>query len=98
MSYGRRVELMRQIRELARRKEFLDASEDTGDRMDAALLEAEVNRLYLVWGLKAVSGLTIDGVNATPALLTEKGPEDLFREALTGVRLQAGLTEIERKN
>jgi hypothetical protein len=98
MSYGRRVDLMRRIRELSRHKEFMEASEQPGDKMDAALLEAEINRLYLKWGLIAISGLLVDGLEATPELLAEKGPESLFREALTAVRHQTGLTESERKN
>src|ERR1035437_7981818 len=57
MSFGRRVELMRRVRELARRTEFLAASEDSGDKMDAALLRAEIERVYVIWGVKAVSGL-----------------------------------------
>jgi hypothetical protein len=98
MSYSRRVELMRQVRELARQKEFLEASDRPIDKMDGALLEAEINRLYFGWGLKAISGLIVDGVNATPEVLAEKGPESLFREALTAVRHETGLTEAERKN
>ncbi len=98
MSYGRRVELMRKIRELSRKLEFLEAGSEPGGKMDAALLEAEINRLYLTWGLQSVSGLTLDGADATPDLLAERGPEDLFREALAAVRTQAGLTEAERKN
>jgi hypothetical protein len=98
MSYGRRVELMRKIRELSRKVEFLEAGSEPADKMDAALLEAEINRLYLTWGLRSVAGLTLDGTEATPDLLAEKGPEDLFREALAAVRTQAGLTEAERKN
>ena len=98
MSYGRRIELMRRIRELARKMEFLEAGGEPGDKMDAALLEAEVNRLYLSWGLLGVSGLTLDGAEATPELLAESGPEELFREALATVRAQAGLNEAERKN
>lgn len=98
MSYGRRADLMRKIRELARQQEFLRASEQPGDKMDAALIEAEINRVYLKWGLKAVSGLMVDGAEATPELLAESGPEDLFREALEAVRLQTGLSAEERKN
>jgi hypothetical protein len=98
MSYGRRSELMRRISELARRHEFLDASDRLDDRMQAALLESEINLTYLRWGLQSIAGLTVDGANATPELLAEKGPEDLFREALTAVRSQAGLTAEERKN
>jgi hypothetical protein len=98
MSYGRRVELMRRIRELAGRMEFLEAGSEPADKMDVALLEAEINRLYLTWGLSAVSGLILDGLEATPDLLIERGPEDLFREAVSAVREQTGLTEAERKN
>jgi hypothetical protein len=98
MSFGRRVDLMRKVRELARRMEFLEAGKDPGDRMDAALLQAEIDRLYLVWGLQAVAGLELDGSQATPESLAEAGPEDLFREALAAVRSQTGLSEEERKN
>jgi hypothetical protein len=98
MSYGRRAELMRRIREVARQQEFLEASEKPADKMDAALLEAEINRVYLTWGLKSIAGLTVDGSEATPELLAEQGPEDLFREALEAVRAQAGLNAAERKN
>ena len=98
MSYGRRVELMRRIRELSRKLEFLDAGSEPGDKMDAALLEAEINRVHLNWGLQAVSGLKLDGEDATPDSLAARGPEDLFCEALAAVRKQTGLSEAERKN
>jgi hypothetical protein len=98
MSFGRRVELMRKVRELARRKEFLEAGQQPGERMDAALLQAEIDRVYLVWGLQEVSGLELDGAKATPEVLAESGPEELFREALAAVRRETGLTEEERKN
>ncbi|MGD0771593.1 MAG: hypothetical protein ABSC05_02105 [Candidatus Solibacter sp.] len=98
MSFGRRVELMRRVRELAKRTEFLAASEDKGDKMDAALLRAEIERLYVAWGVKAISGLAVDAQAAGPELLTEAGPEELFREALAAVRRETGLSEEERKN
>jgi hypothetical protein len=98
MSHRRRSELMRSIRHLAGRHEFLQASEDLGDKMEAAVVESEISCLYLKWGLKAVTGLTIDGSEATPEMLVDSGPEELFREALAGVRAQAGLTASERKN
>ncbi|SRR5579885_2571885 len=98
MSYGRRTELMRRIRELARQMEFLEAGQEPADRMDAALVEAEIGRLYVSWGLRAISGLVVDGAEATPELLVESGPEDLFREALAAVQAQAGLSDAERKN
>ena len=98
MSFGRRVELMRRVRELARRMEFLEAGKEPGDRMDAAMLQAEIDRLFLTWGLRSVSGLQLDGAEASPDSLAEAGPEDLFREALAAVRAQTGLSEEERKN
>jgi hypothetical protein len=97
MSFGRRVELMRRVRELARRVECFEAG-DLGQRMDAGLLRAEVERLYVAWGLVAVSGLRVDGAESTAEGLIECGPEELFREALAAVRREAGLTEDERKN
>jgi hypothetical protein len=98
ISFGRRVELMRRVRELARRMEFLETGRAPGDKMDAALLQTEIDRLFLTWGLRTVSGLELDGADATPELLAEAGPEDLFREALAAVRAETGLTEAERKN
>jgi hypothetical protein len=98
MSFGRRVELMRRVRELAKRTEFLAAGEDSGDKMDAALLHAEIERLYVAWGVKAISGLAVDALVAGPELLTEAGPEELFREALAAVRKETGLSPEERKN
>src|SRR5687767_13614438 len=98
MSFGRRVELMRRVRELAGRVEFLEAGQAAGEKMDAAVVRAEVDRLYLVWGLRSVSGLIVDGVAVTPEMLADCGPEDLFREALAAVRAEAGLDEAERKN
>ena len=98
MSFARRMELMRQVRELARRMEFLEAGQEPGEKMEAALVQAEVDRLYLTWGLTEISGLELDGATATPATLVEHGPENLFREALAAVKAETGLSETERKN
>ena len=98
MSFGRRMELMRQVRELSRRMEFLEAGQQPGEKMDAALLRVEIDRLYLAWGLRAISGLVLDGGQASPSLLADAGPEELFREALAAVRAETGLTDEERKN
>lgn len=98
MSFGRRLELVRRIRELAPKIEFLEASGSARDEVEARLLSAEVDRLYLAWGLRSVSGLEIDGQKATPELLAEAGPEELFREALTAVKETCCLSEAERKN
>ncbi len=98
MSFGRRVELTRQIRELAGRREFLDAGASPADKMDAALLTSEIDRIYIQWGLKEVSGLEVDGQPATPENFAASGPEDLFREALAAIKQQCGLSQDERKN
>ena len=98
MSFARRTELMLRVREIAQRMDFLGVGEDPGGKMDAGLLRAEVDRIYLAWGLRSIEGLVVDGRQADPALLAESGPEDLFREAVAAVRAQTGLTETERKN
>lgn len=97
MSFGRRVELTRRLREIAQRVEFLEAGE-AKEKIDAALLTCEIDRLYVMWGLKEVRGLTLDGEPATPESLAASGPEELFREALAAVKAECGLTEAERKN
>jgi hypothetical protein len=95
---GRRIELARQIREVGRRIEFLEASGDAREKLEAAVLAAEIDRVYLHWGLEAVEGLTIDGEAATPELLIERGPLDVAMEILSRIRAECGLTEDERKN
>jgi hypothetical protein len=98
MSFTRRLELMRKVRELARRVEFLEAGKEPPEQMDAVLLQAEIDRLYLGWGLRSISGLELDGIPATPESLADHGPEALFREALAAVRQETGLNASERKN
>ncbi|MES1257609.1 MAG: hypothetical protein ABUS51_04230 [Acidobacteriota bacterium] len=98
MSFGRRLELMKRVRDLAARAEFFGAGCDEKNRMEASLLGGEIDRLYLEWGLEEIRGLELDGVPATPRSLVERGPEELFREALDAIRTECGLSEEERKN
>ena len=98
MSFGRRLELMKRVRELARRVEFLEAGSAAGNRMDAGLARAEIDCAFVLWGVAGISGLRIDGAEATVEALVEHGPEDVFREALAAARREAGLTAEERKN
>ena len=98
MSFGRRIELTRRIRDLAQKIEFLSAGEDPKDKLEAALLSSEIERTYVLWGLKSVEGLELDGAPATPESLVASGPEPLFREALSAVKAECGLSELERKN
>jgi len=97
MSFGRRVELTRRLREIALQVEFFEAG-DAGEKISAALLTGEIDRLYVMWGVKEVRGLELDGEPATPESLAAAGPEELFREAVAAVKAECGLTDSERKN
>jgi hypothetical protein len=98
MSFGRRVELIRLIRDLAGRTEYLRAGDDSNEKLEAALLATEIERLYLTWGLLKVDGLTIDGQPATLESIVASGPEELCREMASAIRAECGLTEEEQKN
>ncbi len=99
MSFARRLELVRQLRDLLGRLEYVQAApQSPAQQAEAALLAGEIDRVYLRWGLQAVEGLDIDGQAATPESLAERGPEDLVQEALAAIKREAGLTEAERKN
>jgi hypothetical protein len=98
MTFGRRLELMKRVRDLAARIEYFEAGRDEKNRMEASLLGAQMDNLYVAWGLEEVRGLLLDGVPATPELLVNRGPEALVHEALTAIRAECGLTEPERKN
>jgi len=98
MSFGRRIELTRTIRELTGRMEFLEAGEDLKDKIEAAFVANEVDAVYLRWGLLRVEGLEIDGNTATPELAIAAGPEALVREILSAVKRECALTEDEVKN
>lgn len=98
VSVARRLELLRRIRELTKRVEFYQAGAQLDDQLEASIASAEIESIYVVWGITSIEGLTIDGENATPDALVERGPESLVREAATKVRSQLGLSEEERKN
>jgi hypothetical protein len=99
MSFGRRLELTRKVRELLGRLEFVRAGPGgNADDAEAALLAGEIDREYARWGLASIEGLEIDGQAATPEVLIEKGPEKLLAEVLAAIRREAGLDEEARKN
>jgi len=98
LTFGRRLDLARRIREIARKAEFLSAGTDAKEKLEAAVVGAEVDRAYLEWGLLAVEGLTIDGEAATPEAVVDKGPLGLATEILSRVKAECGLSENERKN
>jgi hypothetical protein len=98
MSFGRRVELVRRLREIGRKAEFLEAGTDAREKLDGAVLAGDVDRAYLEWGLAAVEGLSVDGEIATVEGLIDKGPVTLALEILNKVKAECGLSEDERKN
>jgi hypothetical protein len=98
ISLGRRIELARRIREIGRKAEFLEAGDDVRDKLEAAVLQGEIDRVFLEWGLEAIEGLEIDAEAATPAALIERGPLALAMEILGRIRGECGLSETERKN
>lgn len=98
MTFGRRLELAKLIRELGGKLEFASAGEGAKDAMDAAVLGAEIDAMYLRWGLESVEGLSVDGAAATAATIVELGPERLTEEILTAIKRECGLTQDERKN
>jgi hypothetical protein len=98
VSFGRRIELARRIREIGRKMEYLEAGTDARETLEATVLAAEIDRAYLEWGLVAIEGLQIDGAAATPETLVDRGPVELAVEILERIKSECGMTEDERKN
>jgi hypothetical protein len=98
MSFGRRIELARRMREIGRKAEHFEAGSDAKDKLEAATLAAEIDRAYLEWGLAAVEGLQIDGAEASPEVVIERAPVELAGEMLSSVKRECGLSDAERKN
>ena len=96
-SLAQRIELLTRVRELTRKHEFLKAG-GPAELMEASLGDLLTTQLYVEWGLERVEGLSIDGQDASVALLLEKGPEDLCVEIAREVQRECGLSEEERKN
>lgn len=89
---------MRRVRAITPKLEFFQAGTSEQDKIDAGILSAEIDDLYLEWGLQGIEGLEIDGTAATPEALAEKGPEELFLEALHLVKAVCRLSDAEAKN
>lgn len=98
ISFGRRMELCRRVRDIGTKLEFLEAGSRFHEQVEANLLSHEIDKIYLEWGLVGVEGLLIDGEPASANLLVEKGPEDLANEILEAIKAQCGLSQEERKN
>ena len=98
MTFGRRIELMRSVRELTGRHEFERAGSSIEDRVQASLTAAAIDQLYLNWGLISIEGLEVDGRLADPQTVALCGPEALCREIIQAIKHECALTEDELKN
>src|ERR1700685_912157 len=61
ISFGRRMELSRRVREISRKAEFLDAGTELHEKIEANILAQEIDAMYLEWGLVRIDGLIIGG-------------------------------------
>ena len=98
ISFGRRMELSRRVREITQKVEFLEAGSELHEKIEAGMLAQEVDAMYLRWALVAVDGLQIDGEAATAEQLLDRGPDELTREIVLAIKAQCGLSDTERKN
>jgi hypothetical protein len=98
VSLGGRIELAKDIRELSTELEFHQAGESAKDQVEAAILSARIDLVYLRWGLLAISGIEIDGELPAVDALYSRGPERLLREIVDRIKGECGLTDDERKN
>lgn len=96
-SLAQRIELTRRVRELVLANDFL-ASGNEAEKLEGALADLLVRRLYIEWGLAQIEGLAINGVAASVESLIASGPEQLAEEIATCVQRECGLSEEERKN
>ena len=88
MTLGRRMEMVRQVRECAKALEFHQAGTGLDDSLGAGLVACEIERIYLNWGLAGLQGLEIDGSPATTASLIESGPEPLCKEIAAAIKAE----------
>jgi len=98
MSLGGRIQLLKAVRDLAARLEYLKAGQGESDQCEASLLERELQRVYIDWGLVKVEGITIDGLPATKQTVIDSGPEPLVKEILAAIEAQITFSEEQRKN
>jgi hypothetical protein len=98
MTFGRRIDLMRRVRQLTSQFEFDRAGSSIDDRVQASLTAAAIDEVYLAWGLISLEGLNVDGRSAAPETLALCGPESLCREIIAAIKHECALNEEERKN
>lgn len=98
ISAASRLDLIGRLGALAAQLEMLRSSELLPDRVQAEALRIQIDREYLFWGLRKLSGLCIDGAAADAELLFASGPEPLVQEIVQCIRKECELDANERKN
>ncbi len=98
MSLSRRTALLEAVHNVLQELKFRESGSDEDSQLRAGILRLTLQRIYLQWGLLAVRNLTIDGLEATPELVVQAGPEDLCEEIFAAIRAECGLSPTERKN
>lgn len=98
MTVRRASHLAAQIHEALSKLEYHEAGNSPADGLRRAELRANIEMLYVRWGLLAIRGLTFDGAAATPETLLALGPRELCSEAVAAIKRECGLNEDERKN
>jgi hypothetical protein len=98
MSFGARLELLRQVQPLVQELEVLQADDSMKSKLQAEEMRLRIEQAYFRWGCVAIEGLEIDGSAPTIDLALERGPEKLVGEVITRVKQEAGLSEEEAKN
>lgn len=98
VSLGSRLELAKRIRQIGIKREFHKAGGNIEDELEVGIIENEINRVYLEWGVVKIEGLVIDGEDATVETAIGRGPERLAGEMLAAIRAELSLSEEERKN
>ena len=96
VSFGRRIELARRIRETGRRIEFLEAGGDVREKLEAAVLKAETIGCISNGGWRRLRGWR-STASGDAELLIEKGPAELAAEILARISGECGLSETKEK-
>jgi hypothetical protein len=90
VSFMRRIELARRIRD-AGRILHCGVTSEAREKLEATVLQAEIDLIYLEWGLLSIGGLEIDGVPATPKSVIDLGPVTLAVEILARIKAECGV-------
>lgn len=98
MSLARRIELAREVRGLAGRLEYHAGGMNLTEKIDASITAAEIDSVYLRWGVVRIEGLCLDGCAASCEDVISAAPEAFVREIVERIKHECGLTGEETKN